>query len=391
MKHGVRNALLGLALGAAVFFTPADALAKIKAPPPVAVQIFQKEKDKVENIDKSRIITTPSSSRTVHGLSVEPATTEALVRRLGNAQVIIQGMNHTFDLGRDKGTQLLRQLCDTLNIGAVLLEDFQTPRQDSLTMFCTSGEMNGMVLRVAGTSTPRGPSSDFSLIWLLNEARSVGLDLVALGPDHAQPKYTSPYLWRSIPTYRYVSLADSDMTAAILAQLVLHPGQRLWVQAGAAHVPGLQKLLAQAGIPSASLEVWSPQIPASHYKICKKEAPGDRLMPLLNQNALRCRRHLPRLRDCGPGDFLVDNPKQKLSSLVDFIFYTSERPFDYAAYKARLPESIMEAVETPFSKLRFERESIGWPHQAGKPIPVLFNPFWPDGLPMPPEAQSENR
>lgn len=375
MANGVRNTLLGLALGAAVFFTPADALSKIKAPPPASVQIFQKEKDKIENIDKAKITQSSSSIRTIHGLSVEPATTEALVRRLCNAQVIIQGINHRFDSGRDKGGELLLQLREPLNIGAVLLEEFAVYEQDSLTLFCTDGQMNSMVSRVAGVYGPRGPNSDYSIVWLLAAARSAGIDLVALGPDDTQPKYAPPSIlnwpWPSrIPLYKYVPMANEDMAATILTYLALHPDQRVLVHTGSAHVPGLQNLLEQAGIAVVSFEAWGPQIPLNLYK---KEAADDRLNPLLNINTLLRRRYLPRLLACGPGDFLVDNPKHKLSTLVDFVFYTSEQPYTQPDYIARLRALLsspsVDVTVKAFSEFRSRRDRILWPSRGGEPIP----------------------
>lgn len=375
MKYGTKAALglaAALTFGANVLFTPSNALAKSmpKTAPPVPVQIFQKEKDKIENIDKSKITSSSSSARLIHGLSVEPATTSALVRRLSHAQVIIQGMNHTFDLGRDKGTQLLRQLRDPLNIGAVLMEELRVYNQDSLTMFCTSGQMNGMVSRVAGVSVPRGAYSDYSLVLLLAEARSMDMELVAMGPDDKQPKYVSPFLWRDIPVYQYVTLANDDMAAKILEYIKLHPGQRVWVQTGSAHVAGLQKILGKAGIISSSLEVWGPGIPNNLFK---KEAADDWLTPILNRNTRLCRRYLSLLRDCGDGEFLVANPKQKLSTLVDFVFYTNEQPYNQSDYRARLKALLsapsVDMTVKAFSEYKANRDRILMPSRGGEPIP----------------------
>ena len=148
MANGVKNTLagvgLGLAIGAATLFTPQAALSKTpkQAPTPAAAHDFNKEKDKIErskidttSISKSGLACPGQTSYSIPGLSVEPATTPALVRRLEHAQVIIQGMDHTFDLGRDKGTQLLRQLRSLLNIGAVFIEEFHKQCQDSHTAF----------------------------------------------------------------------------------------------------------------------------------------------------------------------------------------------------------------------------------------------------------------
>ena len=340
MKAGLKNTMVsvgaGLALTAITLFSPADALAKAKPKAQATIaNVFQKEKDKIEKLQASPIQTSqnPKSSYSIPGLSVEQATSEALVRRLEHAQVIIQGMIHCFELGYDKNAQLLLQLQNQLNIGAIFIEPFAAPRdQDSLTAFCTTGRMNSTVEWTAFAVIPRAGNTHFSMLWTLTLARLAGVDILALHPDIESSKYE--FMQRPRQTTRYVLVSNPDMAAVILDALASHPGQRMWVQVGAAHLSGLQKILADAGVTSASFEVWAPSMKADR---CKKEAPDDRLSPLINRHASSVQRHLPLLQAC-PSDALVDNPNHRLSPFSDFILYTPDKPYSDLDYMRLMPQ-----------------------------------------------------
>ena len=331
-KHALAGAGAGLLISAAVLFTPANALAK-------ANHNLQKEKDRIENIDKSKTAAAPCA---VRGLSVEPATRDALVRRLSGAQVIIEGRDHTFDLGRDKATALLPQLRAPLDIGAVLMEEFQAPGQDSLTSFCTSGKSNLLTQAVAYNSYPRGPHTEYSLMWLLTMARALDMDLVALSPDWSMTKYA--FMRQPRPDYRrYIELANPDMLSVVLEQLRLHPGQRLLVEMGAGHVPLFQKLLEAAGVPSVSFEVWAPGMAVGHNRA---HGAKDWLAPLLHQADARYRRYLPRLRACASGDVLAE----KASPTSDFVLYTNDAPYWDVDYMRLMPKLFAREIRDLESK-----------------------------------------
>ncbi len=352
MANGVRNTLVsvvaGLAIGAAAIFSPQAALSKnpkIHAPAPSTAHDFNKEKDKIEKsaLGPSSISKSGPASYSIPGLSVEPATTPALVRRLEHAQVIIQGMDHTFDLGRDKGTQLLRQLRSPLNIGSVFIEEFHKEGQDSLTAFCTTGQPNLLTQAVVYTSWPRGPHTRYSLMLLLSQARALDMDLVALSPDRKQPKYN--FMHKPNPDLcRYIDLANVDMLASVLEQLRLHPGQRLLVQMGSGHVKRFQKLLDAAGVSSASFEVWAPDMA---IKPSKKRDANDWLAPMLNLADARYAKYLPRLRGSVSGDALID----KASPASDFVLYTQDKQYWDEDYMRLMPQYFEREIRYFESKL----------------------------------------
>ncbi len=357
MANGVKNTLVsvvaGLAIGAAAIFSPQAALSKnpkiSTTPAPAAVHEFNKEKNKLEkskiNIDSASISKSGPASYSIPGLSVEPATTAALVSRFEGAQVIIQGTDHIFDLDYDKNAQLLLQLHEPLKIGSIFLEHFAPQDQDSLTAFCTDGRMNSAVQWVAYTYAPRGPHAEYSTFLTLTLARNAGVELLAIQPDKTSKKYD--FLRSKHTEAKYVEVSTPDIAARILEQLRLHPGQRIWVQIGAGHIPALQKQLADSGVQSASFDVWAPSVPTANI-----HAPGDPIVSAINRNRALCAKYLPRLQACLQ-DALVENPNHKLSSFVDFILYTPDKPYVEEDYMRFMPKY-------------FEREIRGFESKLGR-------------------------
>ncbi|MCL6089336.1 MAG: hypothetical protein M1530_04220, partial [Candidatus Marsarchaeota archaeon] len=230
---------------------------------------------------------------------------------------------------------------------AIFIEPFIAPRdQDSLTAFCTTGEMNSVVKWKAYGTIPSTDKTHFSMLWTLTLARLAGVDILALQPDHNAPKYEFMQS-ASATAADYVRVSNHDMAAVILDALARYPGQRLWVQVGAAHPAGLQKILADANVTSVSFEVWAPSMNAYRFK---KEAPDDWLVPMLNRHSSSVQRHLPRLHKL-PSDAIVDNPNHKLSPFSDFILYTPDAPYWDLDYMRLMPQYFAREIRDLESKV----------------------------------------